>query len=112
MKINEFILKNEKLAEVMTIFSDEIDKLEKLRDLFKRSPDQESGPNPILSALFNRKLKRAKEQFAMLNDAYDKDAHNKADKNTPVFISEALTEIKYIQEVFTKLRYENSHKWN
>jgi hypothetical protein len=112
MIINDFILKNEKLAAQMKIFVEEIARLEQLRDLFKRKSDEEYGPNPNLSLVLNRKLKRAKEQFKMLNDAYDEIAHKGADQNTPAFISEANTEIKEIQLVFTKLRYEKSHTWN
>jgi hypothetical protein len=112
MKINEFILKNEKLAAQMKIFAEEIDRLEQFRDLLKRKPDEEYGPNPNLSNVLNRKLKSAKQQFLMLNDAYDEIAHKGADQNTSAFISEAETQIKEIREVFTKLRYENSHKWS
>jgi hypothetical protein len=112
MIISDLILKNEKLSAQMKIFAEEIDRLEQLRDLFKRNPDQECGPNPNLSIVLNRKLKRAKEQFILLNKAYDEIAHKGADKNTPGFIAAVATEIVEIQEVFIKLRYENSHKWN
>lgn len=112
MIINDFILKNEKLAAQMKNFAEEIGRLEQLRDLLRRKPDEEYGPNPALSIVLNRKLKSAKEQFLMLNGAYDEIAHKGADQNTSAFISEAETQIKEIQEVFTKLRYENSHKWN
>lgn len=112
MIINDFILKNEKLAAEMKIFAEEIDRLEQLRELFKRKPDQECGPNPNLSIVLSNKLKRAKEQFNMLNEAYDDVAHKGAAQNTSAFISEAVTQIKEIQEIFTKLRYENSHKWH
>lgn len=112
MIISDLILKNEKLAAEMKIFAEEIHRLEQLRELFKRKPDQECGPNPNLSIVLSNKLKRAKEQFNMLNEAYDEVAHKGAAQNTSGFISEAVTEVKEIQDVFTKLRYEKSHTWN
>ena len=77
MIISDLILKNEKLSAQMKIFAEEIDRLEQLRDLFKRNPDQECGPNPNLSIVLNRKLKRAKEQFILLNKAYDEKEHTR-----------------------------------
>jgi len=112
MIISDLVKLNGKLYAQMKIFAEEIEKLEQLRDLFKRKPDQECGPNPNLSAVLSRKLKRAKEQFIMLNDAYEEGAHKREDQGTSAFISEAVTEVKEIQDVFTKLRYEKSHTWN
>lgn len=112
MIISELIKKNEKLAAQMKIFAEEIDRLEQFRDLLKRKPDQECGPNPNLSIVLSNKLKKAKEQFKLLNEAYNEVAHKDADQNTPAFISEADAQIKEIQKVFTRLRYEDSHKWN
>ena len=109
MKINDFILQNEKLSSQMKIFSDEIDRLEQLRDLFKKKPDQDCGPNPDLSGVLARKLNRAKEQFTILNESYDEIAHKSADINTSGFISEAAEEIKEIQQLFSNIRYERSY---
>lgn len=106
MVINELILKNEKLSVQMKIFSEEIKRLEQLRDLFRIKSGEEFSTSPALSTTLNRKLTTAKEQFNLLNKAYDEIAHQRADINTPGFISAAASEIREIQEVFRSIRYD------
>jgi len=101
MKINEMILKNEELASCMQLYADQIHRLEKLIELTEQTiPDQPGGS---LAGPLRRQLKKHKEHFTFLNDAYDQRAHDNRDKNTKAFISETVEGITEIGITFSRL---------
>jgi hypothetical protein len=97
MKINESILKNEKLASEMRSFSTEIERLEQLRDLLE-SRNQSVNHELIIGA--NRYLRSAKKQFAMLNDSFQ---NIPTEGLVPGLTNEINEEMKRLDEFFMRL---------
>lgn len=104
MEINEWILKNEKLAAMMKVYAAEIDRLERFRALVREKPMPESEINFTLIQNINKKISKAKKDFRIWNDAYRKEEDERADRDetADIYIPEIKERCKEIENIFLR----------
>lgn len=109
MKINEWILKNEKLAQAMKAYSDEIDRLERFKKLVAEKPFPDSVINRSLLYNLERKISKAKDIFRVWDDSYQEREDKAADRDeiARAYILEIKENCQHIEDVFMRTKIES-----
>jgi hypothetical protein len=105
MEANEWFYKNEELLSNMKYFIREIEGLEGYRQIFKLGRQKQTPGN---LQRITKQIKRSKERLQLLNDTYDQQAYENADKTTNAFLKQIL---EYTYEITRCYKKVHNNTW-
>lgn len=107
MVINDFILKNELLSSQMKAYLQEIEKLDRLRDLIREKSSPKNEYAHLLSVRLKPIIDSAKSDFEWINDTYDQKTHDLKETRAnggKGFVQAAKYGSEHLQKIFLDIK--------